>query len=94
MTFDGAAAEADCVVDRGGVRERLDPRARAEHPGPSTFAAPTAEGPLSIAQREHARELARLPPIVPPKKAADPPADHSGRTEQGKASYYGPELPR
>ncbi|MGH7079350.1 MAG: septal ring lytic transglycosylase RlpA family protein [Acetobacteraceae bacterium] len=66
-------------------------RARAEHPGPSMFAAPAAEGPLSLAQREHARGLARLPPIVPPK-AADPPADHSGRTEQGKASYYGPEF--
>ncbi|MGH7102763.1 MAG: septal ring lytic transglycosylase RlpA family protein [Acetobacteraceae bacterium] len=32
-----------------------------------------------------------MPPIVPPK-AADPPADHSGRTEQGKASFYGPEF--
>lgn len=46
-----------------------------------------ASGPLSEAQNRHARELALLAPIFPPK-GPYPPIERSGRAEQGGASYY------
>ncbi|MGH7056714.1 MAG: septal ring lytic transglycosylase RlpA family protein [Acetobacteraceae bacterium] len=64
------------------------PVSAVRHQGRPELAGQAAEGTLSSAERKHVLELAHLPPVAPPK-AADPPVDHSGRTEKGKASYYG-----
>lgn len=86
-----AAALASAAMLALGACAANRPATGAGHRSAPAFAAPTDEGPLSAIQREHARELAALPPVIPPR-GVDPPIDHSGRTEQGKASYYGPEF--
>ncbi len=47
--------------------------------------APTAKQVDSPAARQEAQKLDQLPPLAPHGK---PPIDHSGRKEQGRASYY------
>jgi rare lipoprotein A len=50
-----------------------------------------AESPLSPAAQQEARALDKLPAVqVPPMP--NPPLDHSGRAERGKASFYAPRL--
>jgi rare lipoprotein A len=57
----------------------------SHEPTPSSAGQATVPLPDSPAARLEAEKLDRLPPIVPHGRA---PIDHSGRKEQGRASYY------